>query len=201
MLNSSTLNYFLILNLGSNIGLVICKTFNKITVMKTQADLKFNLKPIKKVLIALDYDPTAKKVAEAGFSIAKAMNAEVILLHVLADMTYYSTPQYTPIMGFSNFMDTDFLQIVDIEGLKKAAENFLEKIKSHLGDENIKIITSEGELAETILHTAKHLHADTIVMGSHSRKWLEQILMGSTTEKVLHQTNIPLLIIPIKEQI
>lgn len=156
---------------------------------------------MKKVLIALDYDPTAQKVAEQGYSIAKAMKAEVILLHVLADVTYYSSPQYTPILGFSNFDDTDFLQMIDVDGLKKAAEYYLEKIKHHLDDENIQIVTEEGELADTILKTAKHLHADTIMMGSHSRKWLEQILIGSTTEKVLHQTTIPLLIIPIKEHI
>jgi hypothetical protein len=33
---------------------------------------------MKKVLIALDYNPTAQKVAEVGFSMAKSMNAEVI---------------------------------------------------------------------------------------------------------------------------
>ncbi|MCX6286689.1 MAG: universal stress protein [Bacteroidetes bacterium] len=70
---------------------------------------------IKKVLIALDYDPTAQKVAEIGFSMAKAM------------------------------------------------------------------------------------HADIIVMGSHSRKWLEKILMGSVTEKVFSNTTLPIFIIPTKK--
>src|SRR5665648_427725 len=45
---------------------------------------------MKKVLIALDYDPTAQKVAEVGFSMAKDMNAEVTLLHVISDPAYYS---------------------------------------------------------------------------------------------------------------
>jgi nucleotide-binding universal stress UspA family protein len=153
--------------------------------MKTQPDSNIKLRQMKKVLIALDYDPSAKKVAELGYSIAKAMNAKVILLHV--------------IMGFGGFESTDFFQIVDVAGLKKAAEYFLEKIKHHLGDESIQLSTEDGEIADTILKTAKHYHADTIVMGSHSRKWLEKILVGSETEKVLHQTTIPLLIIPIKE--
>ena len=39
----------------------------------------------KKVLIALDYNPTAQKVAEVGFSMAKSMNAEITLLHVISD--------------------------------------------------------------------------------------------------------------------
>lgn len=36
---------------------------------------------MNKVLIALDYNLTAQKVAEAGFSMAKSMNAEITLLH------------------------------------------------------------------------------------------------------------------------
>jgi nucleotide-binding universal stress UspA family protein len=50
---------------------------------------------MKKVLIALDYNPTAQKVAEVGFSMAKAMNAEITLLHVIADPVYYSSPGYS----------------------------------------------------------------------------------------------------------
>ena len=38
----------------------------------------------KKVLIDLDYNPTALKVAEVGYSIAKAMGAECLLVHILS---------------------------------------------------------------------------------------------------------------------
>jgi len=44
------------------------------------------------------------------------------------------------------------------------------------------------------------LNADIIVMGSHSRKWLESIIMGSETEVVLKKTVIPLFIVPTKKQ-
>ena len=37
---------------------------------------------MRKVLIALDYDPSAQIVAETGFSFAKTMGAAVTLLHV-----------------------------------------------------------------------------------------------------------------------
>ena len=60
---------------------------------------------VTKVLIALDYNPTAQKVAEVGFSMAKSMNAEVILLHVITDPVFYSTSGYSPIMGFNGYMD------------------------------------------------------------------------------------------------
>jgi len=153
---------------------------------------------IKKVLIALDYNPTAQKVAEVGFSMAKSMNAEVVLLHVIADSVFYSTSGYSPIMGFNGFVNVS-PTVLDIEGLKNASLEYLDKSKQHLGDKTIQTMVKEGDFAETILETAKEVHADIIVVGSHSQKWLENILMGSVTEKVLHLTSIPLFIVPTKK--
>ena len=145
---------------------------------------------IQKVLIAMDYDETSQKVAEVGFSLAKAMNAETILLHVISEQpVYYSTYTYMRELR------------VDILGdLKKSTQEFLDKSKKYLGDDSIKTILKEGEIAETILNTAKELKADVIVMGSHSRKWLENIILGSEAEEVLKKTTVPLFIIPTKKQ-
>jgi nucleotide-binding universal stress UspA family protein len=156
-------------------------------------------KIIKKVLIAMDYDPNSQKVAEMGFSLAKTMGAEIVLLHVIKEIAYYSTPEYSPIFGFTGLEEFNMPQLIDADGLKKATTNFLDKLKRHLGDESIQTFVKEGEIAELILKTAKEVHADIIVMGSHSRKWLENILLGSVTEKVLHQTSTPLYIIPTKK--
>lgn len=155
---------------------------------------------MKKILIALDYDPTAQKVAEAGYALAKAMVAEVVLLHVIADPAYYASTAYSPVMGFGGFVDMDFLQPDVIDILKSSSQDFLDKSKHHLGDDTIQTLVKEGNVADAIAEAAKELHADIIVMGSHSRKWLESIVMGSVTEKVLHHTLVPLFIIPTKKQ-
>jgi nucleotide-binding universal stress UspA family protein len=154
---------------------------------------------ISKVLIALDFNPTAQKVAEAGFSVAKSMNAEVVLLHVITDPMFYSATEYSPIMGFTGYMETGAFQLDSIDALKKVSQQFLDKSKHHLGDENIQTLVKEGDFADSILETAKEVNADIIVIGSHSRKWLENIVMGSVTEKVLHHTTIPLFIVPTKK--
>jgi nucleotide-binding universal stress UspA family protein len=143
----------------------------------------------KKVLIALDYDETSLKVAEEGYLMANAMNAETILLHVISEqMVYYS--------GYS-YMHTFHVEILN--DLHKSTGAFLNKAKNHLGDESIKVVIKEGDVAETILKTAKELNANILVMGSHSRKWLENVLLGSATEEVLKKTAIPLYIIPTKK--
>jgi len=155
---------------------------------------------MKKVLIALDYNPTAQKVAEAGFSIAKAMNAEITLLHVISDPMYYSSVEYSPIMGFNGSIEIGPVNPINSDSIKKAALHYLDKSRQHLGDKNIKTMLGEGDYADSILKSAKDIKADMIILGSHSRKWLENILIGSVTEEVLHHSTIPLLIIPTKQK-
>jgi len=155
---------------------------------------------MKKILIALDYDPTAQKVAEQGYSLAKAMGAEVILMHVVTDPAYYTTAEYSPIMGFGGYMDVAQLYPVPTDGLKLASQQFLDKTKHHLNDDTIQTIVKEGDISDSILETARGVHADIIVMGSHSRKWLENIVVGSVAKDVLNHTKVPLYIIPTKKQ-
>jgi nucleotide-binding universal stress UspA family protein len=155
---------------------------------------------IKKVLIALDFDPTAQKVAETGFSLAKTIGAEVTLLHVISDPLHYSAYKHITVMGFAGYDNTAPLILGSEEELKKESLKFLKKSKEHLGDSSIKTTVKEGDVADCILDTAKKLHADIIIIGSHSRKWLENIVMGSVAEKVLRNSVLPLFFIPTKKQ-
>ena len=102
-------------------------------------------------------------------------------------------------MGFNGYMDMGPVQLDSVDGLRNASLQYLDKSKEHLGDKSIQTIVKEGDFAEAILEAAKELKADVIVIGSHSRKWLENVVMGSVTEKVLHHTLIPLLIVPTKK--
>jgi len=128
------------------------------------------------------------------------MNAKVVLLHVISDPQFYSSTEYSPIMGFTGYGVVGPLQLESVDGLKRASQYFLDRSKHHLGDKTIKTLIKEGDFAEAILEAAKDLKIDIIVVGSHSHRWLEKILMGSVTEKVLHHTSIPLLIVPTKKQ-
>ncbi|NVO18842.1 MAG: universal stress protein [Bacteroidetes bacterium] len=154
---------------------------------------------ITKVLIALDYDPTAQKVAEGGYIVARSMDAEVVLLHVVSDLIYYSSEEYSPIMGFNGIQGLVPLTADNGEALKEATLQYLAKSKIHLQDDAIQTIVEEGAVAETILKVAKEIHANFIVMGSHSRKWLKNILIGSVTEEVLRHSKIPIFVIPTKK--
>ena len=146
---------------------------------------------IEKVLIAMDYDETSIKVAEVGFSMAQTMNAETILLHVISEQPVY----------YSSYTFMRELQVDVMGDLKVATQQFLDKAKKRLGSESIKTVLKEGEVADMILKTAKEMNVDLIVMGSHSRKWLENIILGSEAQDVLKNTTIPLYIVPTRKHI
>jgi nucleotide-binding universal stress UspA family protein len=157
-------------------------------------------KKMKKVLIALDYEPSAELIAETGYKIATALNAEVTLLHVIAEPAYYSSMEYSPIMGFSGFMDGFDAGLSDVvkSDIKTLTQEFLEKSKQHLNNENIKTLIAEGSFAETIVESAGKEGAGMIVMGSHGRHGLDKLLMENIAQKVLHLSRVPVLVIPIK---
>jgi nucleotide-binding universal stress UspA family protein len=155
---------------------------------------------MKKVLIALDYEPSAEKIAETGYTIAMALNAEVILLHVIAEPAYYSSMEYSPIMGFTGFMDNFNAGLPEVvkNDIATLSQEFLDKSKKHLGNEHIKTLIAEGSFAETIVASAENEQADMIVMGSHSRRGLDKLIMENVAEKVLKLSKVPVLVIPVK---
>ena len=155
---------------------------------------------MKKVLIALDYSPSATEVAEAGYELAKSMNAETILLHVIGNPTYYSSSVYAPIMGYGGFVNLDFQDAQIIGLITNESHVYLEHVKRHLKDEFIDMIVKEGNISDMILETAKRLEVNVIVMGVHSQQWLEEVLIGSETKRVLQHSKIPMLLVPVKRE-
>jgi nucleotide-binding universal stress UspA family protein len=77
---------------------------------------------MKKILIAIDYTPSAEKVAETGYALAKALKAEVAIVHVITEPAFYAM-DYSPIMGYTGGYTTGTVEILD--GITKEAENFL----------------------------------------------------------------------------
>ena len=144
---------------------------------------------IKKVLIALDSGPTALKVAEAGFLMAKSMGAEVILLHVIINLVTYSMI----------FLKLDPLDVESLDDMKMSSKNFLEKSVNSYGSRIMQKVVKQGDFAVELIDAANNMTADIIIMGSQSSRWLEEIVMGRVTNELLQQTKIPILILPTKK--
>ena len=151
---------------------------------------------MKKVCIALDYNPTAKKVAKMGADYATALGAEIYLVHVLEEAAYYAI-DYIPVMGYENSFSTSSLSMV--KELKDNAEAFLNDTKEQLNGKRVNTKVLEGTTAEAILEFSMSNNIDLIVLGTHSHSVVENVLMGNTAVKIVRHSHIPLLVIPNKE--
>lgn len=77
--------------------------------------------------------------------------------------------------------------------LKKAADKAAE---AGLTADTELLEISTGRISKTILTAAQQWDADVIIMGTHGRRGLGHLLLGSTTEEVLHHSPIPVLVVP-----
>lgn len=58
----------------------------------------------------------------------------------------------------------------------------------------------QGPTVATILHEADRLGVDCIVLGSHGKGAVHRLLVGSTSEGVLRETRVPVMIVPTHER-
>ncbi|MFD0975668.1 universal stress protein [Salinimicrobium gaetbulicola] len=152
---------------------------------------------MKKVLVAIDYNPVSEKVARAALDLIKNMPAEICLIHVLADVSYYGA-EFPTFMGYDGYAGAgpDFEMALE---MRKVAEDFLEKAAAHIDHPNVSTYLAEGGTANAILAYAEEWKADLLVMGTHSHSGLEKLLMGTVAEKVIEKTKIPVYLVPVKK--
>lgn len=154
---------------------------------------------MKRILIALDSDAWAQKIALVGYHLAKAMHAETVLLHVTSGSAYYSSLKYSPILGFEVLSALDVVETDNDLEIEKSAEGFLEGIKEYIGDPSIETVVRAGDIEQTILEIIASIKIDLVVMGGRHSHGIDRVFSGGVTEKVLHHCSVPLLIIPLKE--
>jgi len=151
---------------------------------------------MKKVLIAIDYNPVSEKVAKAGYQLAQQLNAEVCLIHVVADASYYEI-SYPEFMGY-----THTNPIADHTKMKndtqKIGENYLNQTVTYLGDSSVKTHLAEGDTVDAILEYSASWGADILVLGTHSRNVMEKIFLGSVVASIIEKTKVPTYLIPVK---
>ena len=145
--------------------------------------------------MAVDYNPTAQKVVEEGYNLAKMLKAEMCILHIMNNVQYYGI-QYPSFMGFEAMNLGYDVEMHD--RMRTTAKEFLNSIVKHLKDDAIHTHIVEGDVADNILEYAKEWGADIIVMGTHSHSMLEKMLMGTVASSVLERTSIPVHMVPVK---
>lgn len=139
---------------------------------------------IKRILAPTDFSELAARSLEYAVELATRTGAELVVMY--AD-PFRPPPQFT-----SDQMDD---VVASLERRRIAAMRELELHAAKIVPDGVSLRTLlvEDTPAAAILRIADDVDADLIVMGTHGRSGFNRFLMGSVTERVLHETTRPLL--------
>lgn len=138
-----------------------------------------------KILVTTDFSPHALTAVQHAASLARRLEAELVLLYVVPD-------DLPPVLvGVTEERRGEILE----EHREKAAASLEDYAAEHLAGTRVKTLVKVGLPARRIVQTAGEERADLIVMASRGYGPLRQVLLGSTTERVLHRTDRPVLVV------
>ncbi len=142
---------------------------------------------MKKILVPIDFSEQAEFAAKVAAKIAEQTNSELHLLHMLELPTDIIDPSN---YGNANNSPTTLLY------MKRAQEKF-EKLTKRYFLRNVKVIKSVffHDTYDGIIEESKKQNVDLIVMGSQGISGFTEMLVGSNTEKVVRNSDVPVLVI------
>jgi nucleotide-binding universal stress UspA family protein len=140
----------------------------------------------KHILIATDGSEVATKAVNAGLKLAKKLAAQVVVMTASEPLRATVTAE-TIAANFPAAYE---------KATQEAAAKVLGEVRSEARTigvecETLHVINSP---AEAIIETAKDNACDLIVMGSHGRRGIARLLLGSQATKVVTLSSVPVLI-------
>ncbi|MBF4506856.1 universal stress protein [Flavobacterium sp. JLP] len=140
---------------------------------------------MKRILVPTDFSEHAEDALKVAAQIAKKNDSEIIILHML-ELPHQSNDA---IMGGTSIPETMLF-------MKKANE-MLDEVaaKPYLDGIPVTEVVKMDKPIHGISQVSKDYEIDLIVMGSHGSSGIEELLIGSNTEKVVRNSEIPVLII------
>lgn len=146
----------------------------------------------ERILIATDGSELAGRALANGLELAKLVGAEVTILTV-------TEPAVVLGGGYASMSGASFDPVPQlIEAQEDAARRLLELASEQAvaaGVEAKTVLVTDTFPADGITATAERIGAGLIVMGSHGRRGIGRLLLGSQTNSVLAHTQIPVLVI------
>lgn len=144
------------------------------------------MRPIKKILIALDLSEPAREVIEAGLSLARSVDAAVEIVHVREPFVYAMLGDYGP-------------TVQQEQALMSWIDRSLVEAANHALSYRVPCITTSlhGAPAREIVAHAEKTGSDLIVVGTHGRGGVAHAVLGSVAERVVQKAGRPVLVVPV----
>lgn len=158
---------------------------------------------IQTILYATDLQGHDPKVFRYAVSLAERYQAKIVLLNVLEPLSPSAQAMVNSVLpkGEPEHIHEDWVKHVQ-ETLQRQLRDFCNQ-ELGVEPEDCGVVTDiligEGQPAATILQKAKLVDADVIVMGTHGRTGVSEMLLGSVAHKVVHRSPIPVFLVPLRD--
>jgi len=135
----------------------------------------------RRILVALENSKADESLLPHITQLATIHRSELLLVHVADGWVARNYDQ---------------LQLRDSQEMKDDRA-YLERVAKDLRAAGLQVVThlALGDPPQEILNTAREEHCELIALTTHGHRLLKDILLGSTIDKVRHQSEIPLLIV------
>uniref|UniRef100_UPI002590B087 universal stress protein n=1 Tax=Comamonas sp. TaxID=34028 RepID=UPI002590B087 len=141
----------------------------------------------KHILVPVDGSETSLKAVAQAAELAKAFHSAVTAVYVLDPY---------PFTGVG--ADFAYGQAQYLSAATAEANKALEDVNKAMASTGIAVKTLVGEghaVHEGIVRVGENVGADLIVMGSHGRRGLEKLVLGSVAQRVLQTARVPVLVV------
>ena len=140
----------------------------------------------RRILVAVDGSPTSMKGLREAIRLAKAQRAELCILHVVNEAV-----PYTPLQGAPPVNLVAVLLASGRGVLKKA---LAQARKQGVEAKTILVESAHPNVAGPIVAQARKQRADLIVLGTHGRRGMLRLVLGSDAEDVVRTSPVPVLL-------
>ena len=142
---------------------------------------------LKSILCPIDCSDFSAAAFRHALSLAEYYNSRIIALHVV-EMWKYPFADYAA-------QEADYARVVT--ALNEGGEAKLKEfVKQHANDRiQPEIRVHQGNAPNCILSLAQKENVEIIVMGTHGRRGLDRLVLGSTTDRVIRKVACPVLVV------
>jgi len=141
------------------------------------------MKQFNNILFATDFSEASGPAADYAITLAKLTGAQLHILHVINELDEHQRVMI-PREAFLILEKEIELQAV------RELDRFCKGPAAGVSTTTHAVV---GSAFQKILETGADVNADLIVMGTHGRTGMEQVIVGSTAERVVRRSKIPVL--------
>ena len=144
---------------------------------------------IHQLLVPVDGSPTSTKALDTAIELARLNGAHIRLFHVIDELDHvngFETPRT---------YQEDLVPLMRAGGEKMLAQMRRRATEQGLVCDSVLVESGAGRVCEQVAEEARLAHADMIVLGSHGRRGLARVLMGSDAEQIVRHAPVPVLVV------